>query len=85
MKQASTWILSDDAQVNPDFYHVHKVYVNYCSSDEFSGTQTEASAETFGFYFSGHLNLVNIFGDARPSPIPSLCTRFTRAGIEWRR
>ena len=23
--------------------------------------------------------------EARPSPIPSLCTRFTRAGIEWRR
>ena len=22
---------------------------------------------------------------ARPSPIPSLCTHFTRAGIEWRR
>ena len=22
---------------------------------------------------------------ARPSLIPSLCTRFTRAGIEWRR
>ena len=22
---------------------------------------------------------------ARPSRIPSLCTRFTRAGIEWRR
>ena len=23
--------------------------------------------------------------EARPSLIPSLCTRFTRAGIEWRR
>ena len=23
--------------------------------------------------------------EARPSPIPSLCTHFTRAGIEWRR
>ena len=26
-----------------------------------------------------------IFTAARPSPIPSLCTHFTRAGIEWRR
>ena len=25
------------------------------------------------------------FGEARPSLIPSLCTHFTRAGIEWRR
>ena len=24
-------------------------------------------------------------GSARPSLIPSLCTHFTRAGIEWRR
>ena len=23
--------------------------------------------------------------EARPSPIPSLCTQSTRAGIEWRR
>ena len=23
--------------------------------------------------------------EARPSPIPSPCTQFTRAGIEWRR
>ena len=35
--------------------------------------------------------VTNIFGSegarrmARPSLIPSLCTRFTRAGIEWRR
>ena len=26
-----------------------------------------------------------LLGAARASPIPSLCTRFTRAGIEWRR
>ena len=26
-----------------------------------------------------------LFNTARPSRIPSLCTHFTRAGIEWRR
>ena len=31
-----------------------------------------------------YLNCVD-FPNARPSLIPSLCTRFTRAGIEWRR
>ena len=31
------------------------------------------------------LNHLTRVGGARPSLIPSLCTRFTRAGIEWRR
>ena len=61
----SKWILSDDAQGNPDFFHAHHVYIPYCSSDEFSGTSPTASAKTFGFYFSGHLNLVNIFGQLK--------------------
>ena len=61
----SKYILSDDPALNPDFFHAHKVYIHYCSSDEFAGTRTEASAETFGFYFSGHLHLVNIFGELK--------------------
>jgi len=61
----SKWILSDDPQGNPDFFHAHHVYVHYCSSDEFAGTRTTASAETFGLYFSGHLHLVNIFGELK--------------------
>jgi hypothetical protein len=64
-KQASRWILSDDSQGNPDFFHAHHVYLHYCSSDEFAGTQTTASEKTFGYYFSGHLNLVNIFGELK--------------------
>jgi hypothetical protein len=32
----------------------------YCSGDVHSGTRTTATKETWGFYFSGHLNLVSI-------------------------
>ena len=58
----SKWILSNDPTGNPDFFHAHKVFVPYCSSDEFAGTQTTASAETFGYYFGGKLSLQHIFG-----------------------
>ena len=40
------------------------------------------SRETLPMVWGGALAGV---GEARPSPIPSLCTHCTRAGIEWRR
>lgn len=52
--------LSDDATLNPDFYDSHKVYVPYCSSDVHTGRITAANESTWNFYFSGHLNLVQI-------------------------
>ena len=35
--------------------------------------------------FSLELAMPAAAAEARPSLIPSLCTHFTRAGIEWRR
>ena len=54
---------SADATSNPDFYDFNTVYVPYCSSDVHSGQQTNVSALTWGFYFSGHLNLGEIVKD----------------------
>ena len=42
---------------DPDFAGANHVFVPYCSGDEHVGTRTNATAETFGFYFQGHLNL----------------------------
>ena len=49
-------ILSDDAAANPDFVGAHKIFVPYCSADDHLGMRTNTTA-TWGFYFSGHLNL----------------------------
>ena len=42
---------------NPDFYNANRLYVGYCSGDAYIGTQTTATASTFGLYFSGAANL----------------------------
>ena len=53
-------IMSSSRTDNPDFYHSNMVYVKYCSSDVHSGNVTKPSPETWNYYFSGHLNFVNI-------------------------
>lgn len=58
-------VLSADSGVNPDFADANMVYVPYCSSDTHRGTQNESSRSTWGFYFSGHLNLVAIVNDVK--------------------
>ena len=57
--------MSADPSVNPDFADANFVYVPYCSSDTHRGTRTTADADTFGFYFSGHLNLIAIVEDVK--------------------
>jgi len=52
----SVFLVSDEA-ANPDFHNVNRVYVGYCSGDSHFGTQTAATAGTFGLYFSGAVNL----------------------------
>ena len=49
--------LSNDPNINPDFYEGHKVFCPYCNGDVWSGQRTEPSTDpnTWGLYFSGHL------------------------------
>jgi len=51
-KDKDTTIWSTDPEENPPFHNFGKVYVDYCSSDVWSGTRS-ASAETGGYYFHG--------------------------------
>lgn len=48
------YLASGDEEENPYAYSWNRVFLKYCSSDLWSGTRTNASAETFGLYFSGH-------------------------------
>lgn len=57
--------MSASSTVNPDFFDANTVYVPYCSSDTHRGQQNTTSALTWGFYFSGHLNLVAIVNDIK--------------------
>jgi len=57
--------MSADPKVNPDFHDANTVYVPYCSSDTHRGQQNSTSPETWGFYFSGHRNLVEIVKDIK--------------------
>jgi len=48
---------SSDSSVNPDFYNVNQVYMQYCSSDMWSGTSASTQTTTAGsWYFAGHAN-----------------------------
>jgi len=49
-------ILSDDADINPDFHGAHKVNIPYCTGDTHVGTIVEPTSAQWGYYFSGHLN-----------------------------
>jgi hypothetical protein len=62
--EAEKW-MSASSTANPDFYDANTVYVPYCSSDTHRGQQNTTSALTWGFYFSGHLNLVAIVNDIK--------------------
>ena len=53
-------MLQDDCAANPDFCNATAVYVPYCSSDGWSGNRTTADATSWGFYFSGHANLMRV-------------------------
>ncbi len=46
-------MLSNNAALNPDFFSANTVFVNYCSSDYWMGTQP-ASAATDNLAFRGH-------------------------------
>ena len=55
------YFLADgDAGRNPDLHGWTRVYVPYCSQDLWTGQKTKRDASTFGYYFSGHLNLVAV-------------------------
>lgn len=53
-------IQSHNPDINPDFYDSHKVHIPYCSGDGHTGQRTTATDETWGFYFSGHINFIKI-------------------------
>lgn len=45
------------AAADPRLRSFNRVFVPYCSQDLWTGQRTQASAATFGYYFSGHLIL----------------------------
>eukprot|EP01084_Bolivina_argentea_P132121 233148_1 len=49
-------VLSDDPNINPDFYTGHHIFIYYCSGDVWTGQRTQPSTnpDTWGLYFSGH-------------------------------
>ena len=47
--------LNQDTSYNPVLRQFNRVFLPYCSQDLWSGQRTEATNETFGYYFSGHL------------------------------
>merc|ERR1719382_907392 len=49
------WITSPDPIENPLASSWNRIFLAYCSQDLWSGQRTNATAETFGLYFSGHL------------------------------
>ena len=53
--------------------------------DRYDGWDVPGDAEQPGFAEGYLLTDALAKTNARPSLIPSLCTPFTRAGIEWRR
>jgi hypothetical protein len=55
-KWPKAFSLADD----PDFAAANHVFVPYCSGDEHSGTNLNTTAESFGLYFQGHLNLARM-------------------------
>ena len=71
LKQMAAGWMSSSKTVNPDFYDANIVYVPYCSSDTHRGQQNTTSQNTFGFYFSGHLNLIEIVKDITEKQSPS--------------
>lgn len=57
---AAYWplIANDNCQYNPQFCQWHKLYVPYCTQDLHTGQVVNASADTWGFYFAGHISIV---------------------------
>eukprot|EP00666_Eupelagonemidae_sp_cell4sb_P008775 gene8775-12814_t len=56
-------LLSDDPKINPDFADANHVFIPYCSSDGHRGMRNATSKDTWGYYFSGHLNFAAVVGD----------------------
>jgi hypothetical protein len=50
---------------NPDFYNWNRVRVNYCTGDAHTGQRTGASADTWNYWFDGHLNLQRVIADLK--------------------
>jgi len=53
-------VLSNDPAINPDFYDAYRIYIPYCTGDIHSGQRVNATEQTWGLYFSGHVNFVRI-------------------------
>ena len=58
-------VYSGDPNVNPDFYTWNRVRVAYCTGDCHSGQRTGPSADTWNFWFDGHLNFKRIITDLK--------------------
>jgi hypothetical protein len=58
-------VLEADPAQNPDFYEWNRVRVNYCTGDAHMGQRTAPSADTWGYWFDGHLNLQRVIADLK--------------------
>ena len=56
-EQPSHPVLSSNVTENPVFADANVVFVPYCTGDVHAGQRANASAATWGLYFSGHRNL----------------------------
>ncbi|CAK0855467.1 unnamed protein product [Prorocentrum cordatum] len=61
----SSAFLSAHASLNPIMATWNHVYLNFCSQDWWTGTRSEATNETFGYYFSGHLIMEAVISDMK--------------------
>jgi len=48
--------LGGNCNENPEFCEATAVYISYCTGDTHRGTKSEASEDTYGYHFDGHLN-----------------------------
>ena len=63
--------------------HFNRVFLPYCSQDLWSGQRTEASDETFGYFFSGHLIVEAVLDELIAKNDLNHATEIVVTGVSW--
>ena len=58
-------LIDGDSAQNPDFHTWNRVRVNYCTGDSHAGQRTGPSADTWNYWFDGHLNVQRVISDLK--------------------
>ena len=58
-------LIDGDSAQNPDFHTWNRVRVNYCTGDFHAGQRTGPSADTWNYWFDGHLNVQRVISDLK--------------------